>query len=43
MTWVMLPKDLKKTDWEVELGIVIGSRASYVEESEALSMLRATS
>jgi 2-keto-4-pentenoate hydratase/2-oxohepta-3-ene-1,7-dioic acid hydratase in catechol pathway len=32
----MLPKDSKKTDWEVELGIVIGTRASYVEESEAL-------
>jgi 2,4-diketo-3-deoxy-L-fuconate hydrolase len=33
---VMLPKDSKKTDWEVELGIVIGTRASYVEESTAL-------
>jgi len=33
---VMLPKDSVKTDWEVELGIVIGSRASYVEESAAL-------
>jgi 2-keto-4-pentenoate hydratase/2-oxohepta-3-ene-1,7-dioic acid hydratase in catechol pathway len=33
---VMLPKDSKKTDWEVELGIVIGTRASYVEESDAL-------
>jgi 2-keto-4-pentenoate hydratase/2-oxohepta-3-ene-1,7-dioic acid hydratase in catechol pathway len=33
---VMLPRDSKKTDWEVELGIVIGTRASYVEESEAL-------
>ncbi len=32
----MLPKDSVKTDWEVELGIVIGSRASYVEESAAL-------
>jgi 2-keto-4-pentenoate hydratase/2-oxohepta-3-ene-1,7-dioic acid hydratase in catechol pathway len=32
----MLPKDSKKTDWEVELGIVIGTRASYVEESDAL-------
>jgi len=34
---VMLPKDSVKTDWEVELGIVIGSRASYVEESDALN------
>jgi 2,4-didehydro-3-deoxy-L-rhamnonate hydrolase len=33
---VMIPKDSKKTDWEVELGIVIGTRASYVEESAAL-------
>jgi 2,4-diketo-3-deoxy-L-fuconate hydrolase len=33
---VMIPQDSKKTDWEVELGIVIGSRASYVEESDAL-------
>ena len=33
---VMLPKDSVKTDWEVELGIVIGSRARYVEESAAM-------
>lgn len=33
---VMLPKDSKKSDWEVELGIVIGKRASYVEENAAL-------
>ncbi|GJD60687.1 ureidoglycolate lyase [Methylobacterium frigidaeris] len=33
---VMLPKDSVKSDWEVELGIVIGRRASYVEESQAL-------
>ena len=33
---VMLPKDSKKTDWEVELGGVIGTTARYVEESEAL-------
>lgn len=32
---IMIPKGSKKTDWEVELGIVIGRRASYVEESEA--------
>ena len=34
---VMLPKDSVKTDWEVELTIVMGSRASYGEESEALN------
>lgn len=33
---VMLPRDSKKTDWEVELGIVIGRTARYVEEREAL-------
>jgi len=34
---VMIPKGSVKTDWEVELAIVIGSRASYVSESQALS------
>ncbi len=33
---VMLPKGSKKTDWEVELAVVIGSRASYVTEKEAM-------
>ena len=33
---VMVPRDARKLDWEVELGVVIGSRASYVEEGEAL-------
>jgi 2,4-didehydro-3-deoxy-L-rhamnonate hydrolase len=33
---VMLPKDSVKSDWEVELGIVIGRRASYVTQAEAL-------
>ena len=33
---VMIPKDSVKTDWEVELGVVIGKTARYVEESEAL-------
>ena len=34
---VMLPRDSVKTDWEVELGVVIGARARYVSEAEALS------
>ncbi|MBJ7313960.1 fumarylacetoacetate hydrolase family protein [Rugamonas sp. CCM 8940] len=34
---VMLPKGSKKTDWEVELGVVIGTRARYVGEAEALN------
>jgi 2,4-didehydro-3-deoxy-L-rhamnonate hydrolase len=33
---VMLPKDSVKGDWEVELGIVIGQTARYVEEAQAL-------
>jgi 2,4-didehydro-3-deoxy-L-rhamnonate hydrolase len=34
---VMLPKDSKKTDWEVELGVVIGTKARYVTEEQALN------
>jgi 2,4-diketo-3-deoxy-L-fuconate hydrolase len=34
---VVIPKGSTKTDWEVELAIVIGTRASYVSESQALS------
>ena len=34
---VMLPKGSVKTDWEIELGIVIGTRARYVTKKEALS------
>ncbi|WP_343554946.1 fumarylacetoacetate hydrolase family protein [Sphingobacterium sp.] len=33
---VMIPKDSLKSDWEVEFCIVIGKKASYVEEHEAL-------
>ena len=33
---VMLPKGSVKTDWEVELGIVIGTRARYVSKKSAL-------
>ncbi|MBK8951654.1 MAG: fumarylacetoacetate hydrolase family protein [Chitinophagaceae bacterium] len=33
---VMIPKDSVKTDWEVELAIVIGKKASYVDEAEAM-------
>ena len=34
---IMLPKGSAKTDWEVELGIVIGTRARYVTKKAALS------
>lgn len=33
---VMLPKGSKKTDWEIELGIVIGTKARYVSKKDAL-------
>ncbi|SIR43519.1 fumarylacetoacetate hydrolase family protein [Pseudacidovorax sp. RU35E] len=33
---VMLPKGSVKTDWEVELGVVIGRQARYVSQKEAL-------
>ncbi len=33
---VIIPKNSKKTDWEVELALVIGKKAQYVEEAEAL-------
>jgi 2,4-didehydro-3-deoxy-L-rhamnonate hydrolase len=33
---VMIPKGSTKTDWEVELAIVIGERASYLSEKEAM-------
>ena len=32
----MIPKDSTKLDWEVELGIVIGSRARYLTKSKAM-------
>ena len=36
---IMLPQGSKKTDWEVELGVVIGTRAQYVSEEEALKFV----
>lgn len=33
---IVIPKGSKKTDWEVELGIVIGQTAKYVSEADAL-------
>jgi 2-keto-4-pentenoate hydratase/2-oxohepta-3-ene-1,7-dioic acid hydratase in catechol pathway len=34
---VILPRGAQKGDWEVELGIVIGTRATYVTEAEAMA------
>jgi 2-keto-4-pentenoate hydratase/2-oxohepta-3-ene-1,7-dioic acid hydratase in catechol pathway len=33
---IVIPKGSVKTDWEVELAVVIGKKANYVEEAEAL-------
>jgi ureidoglycolate lyase len=34
---VIIPRGSVKTDWEVELGVVIGTEARYVSEAQALS------
>ena len=34
---IIIPKNSVKTDWEVELAVVIGKKASYVEEADALN------
>lgn len=34
---VRIPRGAEKTDWEVELAVVIGKKASYVEEAEAMN------
>lgn len=34
---VIIPRNSVKTDWEVELGVVIGKEAKYVSEADALN------
>ncbi len=36
---VIIPKNSEKTDWEVELAVVIGKKASYVEEANAMDFV----
>lgn len=36
---VMLPKDSQHTDWEVELGVIVGRTARYVTEADALDYI----
>jgi len=36
---LIIPRDSIKTDWEVELGVVIGKSASYVDEEEAMDYI----
>lgn len=33
---IIIPRNSKKTDWEVELALVIGRKASYIDEQDAL-------
>lgn len=34
---IILPRNALKTDWEIELGVVIGKQGKYIDEEEALS------
>ena len=34
---IIIPRGSVKTDWEVELGVIIGTRAKYVTEAEAMA------
>jgi 2,4-diketo-3-deoxy-L-fuconate hydrolase len=36
---IIIPKNSRKTDWEVELAIVMAKKASYIEEAEALEYI----
>ena len=36
---IIIPKNSVKTDWEVELAVVISKRASYVEEQDAMNYI----
>ena len=34
---IIIPRGSEKTDWEVELGVIIGTKAKYVSEADALA------
>lgn len=36
---VIIPKNSEKTDWEVELAVIIGARCSYVEKEDAMNFV----
>ena len=40
---VIIPRGSEKTDWEVELGVIIGTKAKYVSEADALKPCRRVS
>ncbi len=36
---IIIPKNSEKTDWEIELAVVIGKKASYVDETDAMDYI----
>ncbi|WP_069657976.1 fumarylacetoacetate hydrolase family protein [Arcticibacter eurypsychrophilus] len=36
---ILIPKNSTKTDWEVELSVIIGKKASYVDEADAVDYI----
>ena len=36
---VIIPRNSEKTDWEVELAVIIGKKASYIEEHDAMDYI----
>jgi len=36
---IIIPKNAEKTDWEVELAVVMGKKASYVSEADAMNFV----
>ena len=36
---VIIPRNSEKTDWEVELAVIIGKKASYIEENDAMDYI----
>ena len=36
---VIIPKNSRKTDWEIELGIIIGKKAKYISEKESFDYI----
>ena len=36
---IILPKNSKKTDWEIELGVIIGKDCEYIDEKDVMSVI----
>ncbi len=36
---IILPKNSKKTDWEIELGVIIGRDCEYLDEKDVMSVI----